>query len=59
MSIKSSDDSIGNRTLDFPTCSAVPQPTAPPRVPHYWLGALLIMLTYIAISLRPQRILMV
>ena len=24
---------IGNRTRDFPTCSAVPQPTAPPRTP--------------------------
>jgi hypothetical protein len=22
---------IGNRTRDLPTCSAVPQPTAPPR----------------------------
>jgi hypothetical protein len=33
MSIKNSNDIIGNRTRDFPTCSAVPQPTAPPRVP--------------------------
>ena len=26
-------DSIGNRTRDLPTCSAVPQPNAPPRAP--------------------------
>jgi len=28
--MKSSNDTIGNRTRDLPTCSAVPQPTAPP-----------------------------
>jgi hypothetical protein len=27
------DDTIGNRTRDIPACSAVPQPTAPPRAP--------------------------
>ena len=31
MSIKNSSDDIGNRTLDIPACSAVPQATAPPR----------------------------
>jgi len=31
MSMKESSDAIGNRTRDLPTCSAVPQPTAPPR----------------------------
>ena len=47
MSIKISGDIIGNRPPDPPACSAVPQPTAPPRaqkclvrstnhtVPHY------------------------
>ena len=29
MSMKNSSDTIGNRTRDLPTCSAVPQPTAP------------------------------
>jgi len=33
MSIKNYNDSIGNRTRDLPICSAVPQPTAPPRAP--------------------------
>ena len=33
MSMKNSIDTIGNRTRDLPTCSAVPQPTAPPRAP--------------------------
>jgi hypothetical protein len=31
LSLKNSSDSIGNGTLDLPVCSAVPQPTAPPR----------------------------
>ena len=35
MSIKNSSDSTGNRTRDLPTCSAVPQPTAPPRAPLF------------------------
>jgi len=34
MSMKNSSDTIGNRTRDLPTCSAVPQPTAPPRALH-------------------------
>ena len=33
MSMKKSSDTIGNRTSDLPACSAVPQPTAPPRAP--------------------------
>jgi hypothetical protein len=31
MSMKNFSDTIGNRTRDLPVCSAVPQPTAPPR----------------------------
>ena len=37
MSMKNSNDTIGNRTRDLPTCSAVPQPTALPRSPSCWL----------------------
>jgi len=33
--MKNSSDTIGNRTRDLPTCSAVPQPTAPPRTPDF------------------------
>jgi len=33
MSMKNSNDTIGNRTRDLPTCSAMPQPTAPTRTP--------------------------
>ena len=32
--MKNYNDTIGNRTRDFPTCSAVPQPTALPRSPY-------------------------
>jgi hypothetical protein len=31
MSVKYSNDTVGNRTLDIPTCSPVSQPTASPR----------------------------
>ena len=31
--MEKSKDTIGNRTRDLPACSAVPQPTAPPRAP--------------------------
>jgi hypothetical protein len=31
--MKKSNDTIGNGTRDLPACSAVPQPTALPRVP--------------------------
>jgi len=31
--MKNSNEIIGNRTRDLPACSAVPQPTAPPRAP--------------------------
>ena len=33
MSMKNSNDTIGNRTRDLTACSAVPQPTALPRAP--------------------------
>jgi hypothetical protein len=35
MSMKNSNDAIGNATLDLPACSAVPQPNAPPRAPRF------------------------
>jgi hypothetical protein len=31
--MKHSNDTIGNQTRDFPACSAVSEPTAPPRAP--------------------------
>ena len=33
MSMKNPNDTIGNRNRDLPVCSAVLQPTAPPRAP--------------------------
>ena len=35
ISMKNSNDTMGNQTRDLPTCSAVPQPTALLRVPLY------------------------
>ena len=35
MSMKNSNDTIGKRIRDLPVCSAVPQPTAPPRTPKH------------------------
>jgi len=40
MSMKNSNDTIGNQTHNPPACSAVPQPTALPHVP------LLVLVTY-------------
>jgi hypothetical protein len=39
MSMKNSDDIIGNRTRDFPACSTVSQPTVPPHAPLLWHGS--------------------
>jgi len=33
VSLKNSNDTIGNRTRGLPACSAVPQPTTPQRAP--------------------------
>ena len=33
ISMKNSNDTIGNRARVLPACCAVPQPTAPPRTP--------------------------
>ena len=35
MSMKISNDTIGNRTRDLPACSVVPQPTALPCAPIF------------------------
>jgi len=35
--MKKANDTIGNRTRDLLTCSAVPQPTAPPPAPTGYL----------------------
>jgi hypothetical protein len=42
MSMKKSNDTIGNGTRDLLACSAVPQPTAPPSAPRpsQWLDLL-------------------
>ena len=43
--MKNSNDNIGNRTSDFPACTAVPQPTAPqyapPPTPIFEIGYLI------------------
>ena len=43
MSIKNSNDTIGNRTHDLPACGPVPQPTAPPRVPKIKIYSTIIL----------------
>ena len=37
MSMKKSNDPIGNRTRDLPACNAVPQPTASPHTPYSYI----------------------
>ena len=41
--MKNFNDTIGNRTRDHPACSAVPQPTAPPRAPVFLADDLIIL----------------
>jgi len=50
MSMKNSNDTIGNRTPDLPACSVVPQPTATPSCTLLRVGDLYISLV---ISKRP------
>jgi hypothetical protein len=44
--MKKSNDTIGNRTRDFPDGSAVPQPTAPPRTVQYEMCFLLTFVNF-------------
>jgi len=37
MSMKNSNDTIGNRTRGLPACSTVPQPTAPLCTPYTYI----------------------
>jgi hypothetical protein len=48
MSMKNSNDILGNRNRELPTCSAVPQPTAPQCTP----SGLISFLKYYMIFLR-------
>jgi len=60
MSMKNSNDTIGNRTRDLLTCSAVSQPTALPRVPNIYIVRIFIYCifkfsSFVAIILRSYR----
>ena len=44
MSLKNSNDNIGNRNSDLPACSAVPQPSALLRAPPFAVQYLKILL---------------
>ena len=44
MSMKNSSDTIGNRTRDLLACSAVPEPTAPPRASWYLVYIIMFLL---------------
>ena len=61
MSVKNSNDAIGNRTHDLPACSSVPQLTAPPRAPFILWNVqfsglqLANYLTYIGAVSRPEQ----
>ena len=54
MSIKNSNDTIGNRTRDLPTCSAVPQPTALPRGPQLHSNNRVIKKNFLSLR-RPEK----
>ena len=52
MPLKNSNDTIVNRTPDLPACSAVPQPTTPPRVHSLLSYNTLLFLKYFETYLR-------
>ena len=47
MSMKISNNTIGNRSSDLPACSAVPQPTAPPHMQSSSLLYIIYIMVYI------------
>ena len=51
--MKNSNDTIGNRTCDLPTCSALPQPTAPPAACPRVTLYLLVNIIHV---IRPRKI---
>jgi hypothetical protein len=53
MSMKNSSKSIGNRTRDLPACSAVTQPTEPPRASGLYVQAIILNL---AVSVPSTRL---
>jgi len=53
--MKNSNDTIGNRTRDLPACSAMPQPTAPPRIPIMIYIALLNAGVFRVCNINMQR----
>ena len=55
MSMKNSNDTIGNRTRDLPACSAVPQSTAPRRAPIF---SYVDLITCIQLQLSSNSVLM-
>ena len=50
--MKNPNDPIGNRTRALPACSAVPQPTAPPRAPLKFVRQSVVPLVFRQISHR-------
>jgi hypothetical protein len=54
MSMKNSSDTMGNRTRDFPVCSAVPQPTASPRAPNFLNYLRIIIIIIISMANNEQ-----
>jgi len=47
--MKNSNDTIGNRTCDFPAFSVVPQPTAPPRTHSLYTGSLFYLIAVVCL----------
>ena len=54
--MKNSNDTIGNRTRDLPACSAVTQPTAPPRAHGLCVQAIILNLAVCVPSTRLSRV---
>ena len=53
--VKNSNDTIGNRTRDIPSCNIVPQLTAPPRAPHACINVLISSTCFEHPTVHPQE----
>jgi len=54
--MKNSNETIGNRTRDLPTCNAVPQTNALPRAPQYTVEEHNLMLCVHPYVLRSNQV---
>ena len=54
--MKNSNETVGNRTHNLPACSAVSQPTAPPRTPCIYMRVCVCVCVCVNTSLDMEQV---